>query len=64
VADDEYPADVFGRLGILHGKSKAGEPVTYNLYGEVKDNQVVFGDLDRFLRLPPFPATQTLGYSF
>jgi hypothetical protein len=49
-ADEEFPAEIFGRLGILHGKSKAGEPVTYNLYGEIKDNQVVFGDLDRFLR--------------
>jgi hypothetical protein len=54
VANEEFPADVFGRLGILHGKSKTGEPITYNLYGEIKDNQVVFGDLDRFMRLALF----------
>ncbi|KAF8558171.1 CRAL/TRIO domain-containing protein [Imleria badia] len=47
---EEFPDDVFGKLGKVHGKDKEGHPVTYNLYGANKDLAAVFGDVQRFLR--------------
>ncbi|KAH8916339.1 CRAL/TRIO domain-containing protein [Atractiella rhizophila] len=47
---EEFPKDVFGRLGFLGGKTKDGVPVTYNIYGEVKDTKETFGNLERFIR--------------
>ena len=50
VMKEEFPADIFGKLGFIFGKDKHGGPVTYNLYGANKDLQAVFGDVQRFLR--------------
>ncbi|KZV91507.1 CRAL/TRIO domain-containing protein [Exidia glandulosa HHB12029] len=50
IMKEEFPEDVFGTLGRISGKDKEGRPVTYNLYGEVKDNKAVFGDVKRFIR--------------
>jgi len=47
---EEFPADIFGQLGHLCGRDKEGRPVIYNVYGAVKDNKTVFGDLQRFIR--------------
>ncbi|KAG9312830.1 CRAL-TRIO domain-containing protein [Chiua virens] len=47
---EEFPEEVFGKLGKVHGKDKEGHPVTYNLYGANKDLDAVFGDVQRFLR--------------
>ncbi|OJT12451.1 Phosphatidylinositol transfer protein sfh5 [Trametes pubescens] len=50
IMKEEFDADVFGRLGRVFGKDKEGRPVTYNLYGAVKDMKAVFGDVQRFIR--------------
>lgn len=50
ILKEEFPHDVFGALGRIYGYDKEGRPVTYNLYGEVKDNKAVFGDVKRFIR--------------
>ncbi|KAI0369848.1 CRAL/TRIO domain-containing protein [Pilatotrama ljubarskyi] len=50
VVKEEFDQDVFGRLGKVFGKDKEGRPVTYNLYGAVKDMKAVFGDVQRFIR--------------
>ncbi|KAL1748202.1 CRAL-TRIO domain-containing protein, partial [Schizophyllum fasciatum] len=47
---EEYPDDVFGKLGYISGKDKQGRPVIYNVYGGNKDVNAVFGDVQRFLR--------------
>ncbi|KAH0836536.1 CRAL-TRIO domain-containing protein [Lanmaoa asiatica] len=47
---EEFPDEVFGKLGKVHGRDKVGHPVTYNLYGANKDLDAVFGDVQRFLR--------------
>ncbi|KAJ7491906.1 CRAL TRIO domain-containing protein [Mycena latifolia] len=47
---EEFPADVFGKLGHIFGRDKEGRPVVYNVYGGNSDIQAVFGDVDRFLR--------------
>ncbi|KAJ2158538.1 Non-classical phosphatidylinositol transfer protein (PITP), partial [Coemansia sp. RSA 552] len=47
--EEEFPKDVFGKVGHVHGRDREGRPVTYNYYGGL-DNREVFGDLDRFLR--------------
>ncbi|KAJ7173750.1 CRAL TRIO domain-containing protein [Mycena filopes] len=47
---EEFPQDVFGKLGHIFGKDKAGRPVIYNIYGGNQDLEAVFGDVDRFLR--------------
>ncbi|KAJ7252470.1 CRAL/TRIO domain-containing protein [Mycena rebaudengoi] len=46
---EEFPQDVFGKLGHIFGKDKQGRPVVYNVYGG-QDIDAVFGDVDRFLR--------------
>ncbi|KAI0642331.1 CRAL-TRIO domain-containing protein [Trametes meyenii] len=50
VLKEEFDADVFGKLGKVFGKDKEGHPVTYNLYGAVKDMKAVFGDVQQFIR--------------
>ncbi|KAI0832083.1 CRAL-TRIO domain-containing protein [Trametes gibbosa] len=50
VLKEEFDQDVFGRLGKVFGKDKEGRPVTYNLYGAVKDMKAVFGDVQKFIR--------------
>ncbi|KAK7056327.1 Non-classical phosphatidylinositol transfer protein (PITP) [Paramarasmius palmivorus] len=47
---EEFPDDVFGKLGYIYGKDKEGRPVVYNVYGGNKDIKAVFGDVQRFLR--------------
>ncbi|KAJ6527255.1 CRAL TRIO domain-containing protein [Mycena vulgaris] len=47
---EEFPADVFGKLGHIFGRDKEGRPVVYNVYGGNSDLDAVFGDIDRFLR--------------
>ncbi|PFH51859.1 hypothetical protein AMATHDRAFT_58391 [Amanita thiersii Skay4041] len=47
---EEFPQEIFGRLGHVYGKDKEGRPVVYNLYGANQDLKVVFGDVQRFLR--------------
>ncbi|KAF8196750.1 CRAL-TRIO domain-containing protein [Mycena galopus ATCC 62051] len=47
---EEFPQDVFGRLGHIYGRDKEGRPVVYNVYGGNQDLDAVFGDVDRFLR--------------
>ncbi|KAJ7781865.1 CRAL-TRIO domain-containing protein [Mycena maculata] len=47
---EEFPQDVFGKLGHIYGRDKAGRPVVYNIYGGTQDLDAVFGDVDRFLR--------------
>ncbi|KAJ2874890.1 Non-classical phosphatidylinositol transfer protein (PITP), partial [Coemansia aciculifera] len=49
ILEEEFPEDVFGKVGFIHGHDEQGRPVTYNFYGNL-DNKQVFGDLDRFLR--------------
>ncbi|KAJ2827762.1 Non-classical phosphatidylinositol transfer protein (PITP) [Coemansia erecta] len=49
ILQEEFPEDVFGKVGFVYGHDMDGRPVTYNFYGGV-DNKQVFGDLDRFLR--------------
>ncbi|KAI8320305.1 CRAL/TRIO domain-containing protein, partial [Martensiomyces pterosporus] len=49
ILDEEFPQDVFAKVGFLYGHDREGRPVTYNYYGNL-DNKEVFGDLDRFLR--------------
>lgn len=47
---EQFPEDVFGKLGRTYGKDKDGHPIAYNLYGANKDLDAVFGDTQRFLR--------------
>ncbi|KIM90576.1 hypothetical protein PILCRDRAFT_812334 [Piloderma croceum F 1598] len=47
---EEFPDDVFGKLGYVYGKDKSGRPVAYNLYGANQDLKAVFGDVQQFLR--------------
>ncbi|KAJ3772673.1 CRAL-TRIO domain-containing protein [Lentinula raphanica] len=47
---EEFPQDVFGSLGHIYGKDKAGRPVVFNVYGGNQDLKSVFGDVQRFLR--------------
>ncbi|KAF7309950.1 CRAL-TRIO domain-containing protein [Mycena indigotica] len=47
---EEFPEDVFGKLGHIYGRDKEGRPVVYNVYGGNSDIDAVFGDVDRFLR--------------
>ncbi|KAG8954115.1 Non-classical phosphatidylinositol transfer protein (PITP) [Tulasnella sp. 419] len=49
-ADEEFPDDVFGKIGYVYGKDKGGRPITYNVYGGNSDLEAVFGDTERFLR--------------
>ncbi|KAK7687281.1 hypothetical protein QCA50_009786 [Cerrena zonata] len=49
LAKEEFPADIFGKLGYIAGKDKGGRPVIYNLYG-ASDIKAVFGDVQRFIR--------------
>ncbi|KIM22854.1 hypothetical protein M408DRAFT_28393 [Serendipita vermifera MAFF 305830] len=46
---ENFPEDVFGKVGVISGKDKDGRPVTYNFYGAVDPN-VVFKDVDQFIR--------------
>ena len=48
--EEEFDPEVFGKLGRVYGVDKEGRPVTYNLYGVVKDMGAVFGDVQKFLR--------------
>ncbi|KAH9926245.1 CRAL/TRIO domain-containing protein [Epithele typhae] len=50
VVGETFDADTFGRLGRVYGKDKEGRPVTYNLYGAVRDMKAVFGDVQKFIR--------------
>ena len=50
VMGETFDAEVFGKLGRVYGVDKEGRPVTYNLYGAVKDMKAVFGDVQRFIR--------------
>ncbi|RPD58931.1 CRAL/TRIO domain-containing protein [Lentinus tigrinus ALCF2SS1-7] len=50
IMQEKFDPEVFGKLGVVHGKDKEGHPVTYNLYGAVKDMNAVFGDVQKFLR--------------
>ncbi|KAJ7091528.1 CRAL TRIO domain-containing protein [Mycena belliarum] len=47
---EEFPVDVFGKLGHIYGRDKGGRPVVYNVYGGNADLNAVFGDVERFLR--------------
>ncbi|PVG04713.1 CRAL/TRIO domain-containing protein [Serendipita vermifera] len=49
LAKEEFPEDVFGKVGVISGKDKEGRPVTYNFYGSVSP-EIVFKDVDQFLR--------------
>ena len=53
VMQETFDKDVFGKLGRVYGKDKEGRPVTYNLYGAVKDMKTVFGDTQKFIRCVP-----------
>ncbi len=50
IMQEKFDPEVFGKLGVVYGKDKEGHPVTYNLYGAVKDLKAVFGDVQKFLR--------------
>ncbi|KAI0730962.1 CRAL-TRIO domain-containing protein [Earliella scabrosa] len=50
IMKEEFDPEVFGKLGKVFGKDKDGRPVTYNLYGAVKDMKAVFGDVQKFIR--------------
>ena len=50
VMEEEFDEGVFGKLGRVYGKDTEGRPVTYNLYGAVKDMSAVFGDVQKFIR--------------
>ncbi len=50
IMQEKFDSEVFGKLGVVYGKDKEGHPVTYNLYGAVKDLKAVFGDVQKFLR--------------
>ncbi|KAK1235681.1 Non-classical phosphatidylinositol transfer protein (PITP) [Marasmius sp. AFHP31] len=47
---EEFPKDIFGKLGHIYGKDKEGRPVVYNVYGGGQDIKAIFSDVDRFLR--------------
>lgn len=46
---EEFPEDVFGRVGHIFGRDKEGRPVVYNIYGG-NNVQAAFSDVPRFLR--------------
>ncbi|ORZ15814.1 CRAL-TRIO domain-containing protein [Absidia repens] len=46
---ESFDVDLFGPLGYLHGKDKAGRPVCYNFYGDI-DQDKVFKDVQTFIR--------------
>lgn len=46
---EDFPQDVYGKVGVISGKDKDGRPVTYNFYGAVDPN-IVFKDVDQFIR--------------
>ncbi|CAO3600484.1 unnamed protein product [Absidia cylindrospora] len=46
---ESFDVDLFGSLGYLHGKDKAGRPVCYNFYGDI-DQDKVFKDIQTFIR--------------
>jgi len=50
VIQEEFPAEIFGKLGRVYGHDKENRPIVYNLYGANQDLNAVFGDVDRFLR--------------
>ncbi|KIY47068.1 CRAL/TRIO domain-containing protein [Fistulina hepatica ATCC 64428] len=50
VLKEEFPDDVFGKVGYIYGRDKEHRPVVYNLYGANPDLQAVFGDVPRFIR--------------
>ena len=50
IMTEKFDPEVFGKLGKVAGKDKDGRPVTYNLYGAVKDMKAVFGDVQKFIR--------------
>ena len=50
VLKEQFDPEVFGKLGRVYGKDREGRPVTYNLYGAVKDMKAVFGDVQKFIR--------------
>ncbi|PPQ90753.1 hypothetical protein CVT25_010142 [Psilocybe cyanescens] len=47
---EDFPEEVFGKLGYIYGKDKGGRPVAYNIYGGNSDLKAVFGDVQRFIR--------------
>lgn len=47
---EQFPPEIFSKLGHNYGRDKEGRPVTYNLYGANKDINAVFSDIQRFLR--------------
>ncbi|KAH9479469.1 Phosphatidylinositol transfer protein SFH5 [Psilocybe cubensis] len=47
---EEFPEEVFGKLGYIYGKDNGGRPVAYNIYGGNSDLKAVFGDIQRFIR--------------
>ncbi|KAG8799216.1 Non-classical phosphatidylinositol transfer protein (PITP) [Serendipita sp. 398] len=49
ITSEQFPEDVFGKVGVICGKDKGGRPVTYNFYGSTDPN-VVFKDVEQFLR--------------
>ena len=62
VMAETFDADVFGKLGRVYGKDTEGRPVTYNLYGAVKDMSAVFGDVQKFIRCVQFSRPYRLGF--
>ncbi|CAG8685543.1 11067_t:CDS:2 [Acaulospora colombiana] len=63
LAKEEFPEDVFGKVGVISGKDKAGRPVTYNFYGSVSP-EVVFKDVDQFLRRQHGPTASQASQIF
>ncbi|KAI0796037.1 CRAL-TRIO domain-containing protein [Abortiporus biennis] len=49
VLKEEFPEEVFGKVGFVKGVDKEGRPVTYNLYGGPTIKEV-FSDVGRFTR--------------
>ncbi|CAG8569739.1 4722_t:CDS:2 [Racocetra fulgida] len=49
ILTESFPSDTFCKVGFIHKHDKKNRPITYNLYGGLK-NEEVFGNLDRFLR--------------
>ncbi|EDR14613.1 uncharacterized protein LACBIDRAFT_305410 [Laccaria bicolor S238N-H82] len=47
---EEFPEELFGGLGGIHGHDKEGRPIVYNLYGGGQDLKAVFSDVQRFIR--------------
>ncbi|KAJ6527197.1 hypothetical protein DFH09DRAFT_1414438 [Mycena vulgaris] len=46
---EEFPADVFGKLGHIFGCDKEGRPVVYNVYGGNSDLDAVFDHDERII---------------